>query len=202
MFPAVRPHAFAMTVACFLFPIGASNAADWIASPSFYTHSPETGGRTDQFRADTVVMAPAEDPNSRGVYRHYRSSLRVPGFADNLHVVDRSGFEVRPYGEWQFPYRPYSVPYYQWGPQLPLVVGNGWGWGWGGGPWNGGPWTGGPTQPGHPGGPGFPGGGFPGGPGAPGGYPVGQGWPNQPGMPGPGGPVVPPMTPPGDSLLP
>lgn len=199
MFLAERPHAFAMTVACFLFPIGASNAADWIAAPSFYTHSPKTGGRIDQYQPTPLVAAPIEDPNSRGVYRHFRSSIRLPGYVDHLHVVDRSGFDVRPYGEWLYPFRPYSVPYGLWGPQLPAVVGNG-GWGWGGGwgnnvgpgPWAPGtpggpgsgwnPWNpGGPGGPNVPGGPGFPGVGTPG-PGFGGApsYPVGQGWPNQP----------------------
>lgn len=207
MFLAERPHAFAMTVACFLFPIGAANAADWIAAPSFYTHSPKTGERIDQFQPTPLVAAPPEDPYARGVYRHYRSSIRLPGYVDHLHVVDRSGFNVRPYGEWQYPYRPYSVPYGLWGPQLPLVVGNGWGvGGWNGGGWGnnlgpgpwapgapGGPGSGwnpwnpanpGPNQPGGPGfpGAGFPGTGFPGGPGLPiaPSYPVGQGWPNPP----------------------
>ena len=51
----------------------------------------------------------------RSGYRHYRSTIQAGGSADNLHIVEEWGRPVRPYGEWRFPYRPYSVPYSQWG---------------------------------------------------------------------------------------
>jgi hypothetical protein len=51
-------------------------------------------------------------------YWHTRSSIQAGGSADHLHVVEEWGRPVRPYGEWRFPYRPFSVPYPLWGPQF------------------------------------------------------------------------------------
>jgi hypothetical protein len=58
-------------------------------------------------------------------YRHIQSVIRSANgeTADYLHVVEQWGpVPVRPYGEWQFPYRPYSVPYPWWGPPPPIVI--------------------------------------------------------------------------------
>lgn len=89
-------------------------ATDWIASPSFYTHREDTGQRVWQYRpVAPVYHFPS---NNRSVYRHSRSSLQVGDSVDHYHAVDEYGGPVRPYGEWRFPYRPFSVPYGLWGP--------------------------------------------------------------------------------------
>lgn len=91
-------------------------AQDWITAPSYYTHDPQTGHRVHQYhRVDAVIHTPSR---SRSVYRHTRSSLQIGDSIDQYHVVDNYGDVVRPYGEWRFPYRPFSVPYSQWGPDL------------------------------------------------------------------------------------
>jgi hypothetical protein len=46
---------------------------------------------------------------------HFRSSLQFGPSADHYHRVEQWGPPIQPYGEWRFPFRPYSVPYDQWG---------------------------------------------------------------------------------------
>ena len=90
-------------------------ATDWISDPSFYTHSPTTGHRVSQFTPiGPFYIFPRPDYIESG-FAHERSSLRVGDSADNYVRISRWGEPVRPYGEWQFPYRPYSVPYDLWG---------------------------------------------------------------------------------------
>ncbi len=98
-----------------LFGTSVATATDWIASPSFYTHNPQTGERVWQY--EPIAPVYHYPSNSRSVYRQSRSSLQIGDSADHYHAVDRYGGPVRPYGEWRFPYRPFSVPYGLWGPQ-------------------------------------------------------------------------------------
>ena len=64
----------------------------------------------------------------RSGFRSTRSSLQAGFSTDHYHVTEQWGQPVQPYGEWRYPNRPFSVPYGQWGPQLPQVVvgGNQW----------------------------------------------------------------------------
>jgi len=107
-----------------------AQAGDWNAAPSYFTHNPETGERTHQYAAAPAVYSTTSPSFVRSGYRHFRSSIQVGNSADHFHRVEEFGAPVRPYGEWRFPYRPYSVPYGAWGPQP--VVGFG-GYGYGGG---------------------------------------------------------------------
>ncbi len=101
--------------------------SDWTTMPSTYTHD-STGQRVDQY-AQTVEPQSMERVDFvRSGYRHTRSTLQAGFSADHYHQTETWGQPVRPYGEWRYPNRPYSVPYGQWGPQLPQVVvgGNQW----------------------------------------------------------------------------
>jgi|GEM_PF-1692225 len=106
-------------------------AVDWTALPSTFTHDANKQ-RVDQF------ALPVEAPSSeradfvRSGFRHTRSSLQGGFGADHYHVTEQWGGPVQPYGEWRYPNRPFSVPYGQWGPQLPQVVAGGSLWGLGG----------------------------------------------------------------------
>lgn len=94
---------------------GRSAAGDWITAPSFFTHDPVTGLRTNQYQSPPPAIVPqAVDFRSSG-FTHMRSSIQVGQSADHYHRVEQWGPPVQPYGEWRFPYRPYSVPYDQWG---------------------------------------------------------------------------------------
>lgn len=90
--------------------------ADWITAPSYYTHDPATGQRVTQYSPIGPFYKFPRPDYRRSGYRHTRSSIQAGESADNLHVVEKWGRPVRPYGEWRFPYRPYSVPYPAWGP--------------------------------------------------------------------------------------
>ena len=130
-------------------------SVDWTTLPSTFSHD-DSGQRVDQFVAP-VSPETAERPDYvRSGFRHTRSSLQAGFGADHYHVTEQWGQPVQPYGEWRYPNRPFSVPYSQWGPQLPQVVGGVLPWQAGPvGPWNGnggrGPRGPGQIGPGDPG---------------------------------------------------
>jgi hypothetical protein len=103
--------------------------ADWIAAPSRYTHEPQTGHRVWQYAP--ILPVPHQPMYGRSAYRQARSSLQVGNSIDQFHVVEEYGHPVRPYGEWRFPFRPFSVPYDLWGPAPGVVPGFGYGYGYG-----------------------------------------------------------------------
>lgn len=90
--------------------------ADWITAPSHYTHDPATGDRVTQYSPVGPFYTFPRPDYRRSGYRHTRSSIQAGGSADHMHIIEQWGRPVRPYGEWRFPYRPYSVPYPAWGP--------------------------------------------------------------------------------------
>jgi len=93
---------------------------DWTTMPSTFTHDVQ-GTRVAQFAQGVQPVVYERPDYQRSGFRHYRSSLQGGSSADHIHVVDQWGPSVRPYGEWRFPARPFSVPYPAWGPQLPLA---------------------------------------------------------------------------------
>lgn len=146
---------------------GPASAGDWITAPSTYTHDSMSGERVKQYSPIGPFYTYPQASFTRSGYRNTRSSLQVGTSADHYHTTEQWGKPVQPYGEWRFPYRPYSVPYDAWGPQFfgGVPFGRfqqGFGAGYGGG---------------------FPGGGFPGG-GHPGGgiVPPGHGSMQRPGI--------------------
>jgi len=120
----------------------ATFAIDWIVAPSYFTHDPESGQRVTQYTPIGPVYAAYDPTYVKSGFRHSRSSLKVGNFSDHMFVVEEYGRPVRPFGEWQFPYRPYSVPYPYWGPTYPFV-------GYGGYPYGG--YGQGGYGPGYPG---------------------------------------------------
>ncbi len=100
----------------FLFSAETACAGHWNTIPSTYTHNLETGRRTNQFQEETAAYYRPAPFVVRSGYRHIRGNIQVGGISDNTHIVEQHGEPVRPYGEWRFPYRPYSVPYPAWGP--------------------------------------------------------------------------------------
>jgi hypothetical protein len=89
--------------------------ADWITQPSYFTHD-QAGKRVQQYTPIGPFYIFPNPSYQRSGYQHTRSSLQVGSSADHYHVVEEWGRQVRPYDEWRFPYRPYSVPYELWGP--------------------------------------------------------------------------------------
>jgi hypothetical protein len=141
-------------------------AADWLTAPSYYTHDPVTAERVTQYAEIGPYYYYYRPDFQRSGYRQFRSTIQAGNSADNMHIVEEYGNPVRPYEEWRFPYRPYSVPYDAWGPPFGGLGGNA---GYGGYPAGGYPYGGfgqfppnGPIGPGPVGpiGPGGFGGGF------------------------------------------
>ncbi len=102
-------------------------ALDWTTLTSTYTHD-QGGQRVDQFALAVEPQSMERADFVKSGYRHTRSTLQAGFSSDNYHLTEQWGQPVRPYGEWRYPNRPFSVPYGQWGPQLPQVVvgGNQW----------------------------------------------------------------------------
>jgi hypothetical protein len=158
---------------CGIFALTASVsvAGEWVTARSYFTHDPQTGERVQQYSPIGPFYAQSEGNYRRSGYHHTRSTIQVGSSIDNYHVVERFGEPVRPYGEWRFPFRPYSVPTYL---STPQYRGRGYG------------HYGGGYYPGLPPGGGVPSGRFPGGR-LPGGSvppPAGPG--SAPGRPGAG----------------
>ena len=102
-------------------------SADWTTMASTYTHD-QDGQRVDQYALAVEPQSTERPDYIRSGFRSTRSSLQAGFSADHYHLTEQWGQPVQPYGQWRYPFRPFSVPYGQWGPQLPQVVvgGNQW----------------------------------------------------------------------------
>ena len=128
-----------------------ARAIDWLTAPSTFTHDPASGERVSQYSPIGPFYIYPRADYVRSGYRQKRSTIQVGSSADHLHLVEEWGRPVRPYGEWRFPYRPYSVPYDLWGPPFGGLGNSGFGFGYG---YGRGPY---PTPYGGHGGGGYPG---------------------------------------------
>jgi hypothetical protein len=127
--------------------------------PGRYTHSPETGKRVAQYEPDRPSYVNVDPTYQESGYRHQL----IQNGTEWLNLVQTwgAGTAIRPYGEWEYPYRAGATPYGPWGnPQGPWTLpfdswqnpygllrpqnygpwrGNGWGGpGYSGNGWNGG----------------------------------------------------------------
>jgi hypothetical protein len=68
---------------------GTSSAQDWIASPSYYSHSPETGERVAQFAEKVTPMLHTDPYTTQGGMRHVRNSVQAGGVRDT-HTYRRA----------------------------------------------------------------------------------------------------------------
>jgi hypothetical protein len=160
-----RATTITLFVVAFSLLAETGGSADWLTLPGNYTHDAVSGQRVAQYAPVDLPTAPITPPLRTSGYTHFRSTLAFGQSADNYHRVEQWGDPVRPYGEWRFPFRPYSTPYPNWGPPYAgLNIGPNIGFGFGtglgagvgvdprlGGPRSGGPGLGGPGL----GGPGF-----------------------------------------------
>ena len=100
--------------------------SSWIFQPSYFSHDPDNGKRVAQYAPEPTSYARDDPTYLESGYRHYQMAIVGPdGSADRLHVVQTWGLGelIRPYGEWEFPYRAGATPYGPWGnPQGPWTL--------------------------------------------------------------------------------
>ena len=107
-------------------PAGAdAEESSWIFLPSHYTHSPATGLRVAQYQPEEPSVLRCDPTYQESGYRHQESVLGFGAGADRLHTVQTwgQGTSIRPYGEWEYPFRAGATPYGPWGnPQGPWTL--------------------------------------------------------------------------------
>ena len=114
----MRRHLVLLVVLSAFAPAVGRAADSWIFRPSHYTHDPESGQRVSQYAPKQPAYVRADPTYMQSGYRHSRSTLRgIGGSVDRRHVVETwgAGEMIRPYGEWQYPYRAGATPYGPWG---------------------------------------------------------------------------------------
>lgn len=98
-----------------------ASGASWMFLPGYYTHSPTTGERVNQYAPPAPAYARYGEEFLQSGYRHEH----IQNGRDNTHIVETwgAGEWIRPYGEWQRPYRDGATPYGPWGnPQGPWTT--------------------------------------------------------------------------------
>jgi hypothetical protein len=109
-----------------LLTVAPAVADSWIFQPSLYSHDPYTCERVNQFQPEQASFAREDPTYMESGYRHLHTSiLGADGSYDHTHVVQTwgAGESIRPYGEWQFPFRAGATPFGPWGnPQGPWTL--------------------------------------------------------------------------------
>ena len=106
-----------VSTAVVLIATAAASAESWLFLPSTFTHDPTTGTRVNQYAPKEPAIVHIDGTYLQSGYRHMRFGIQAGGSADRLHVVQTwgAGEAIRPYGEWQFPFRAGATPYGPWG---------------------------------------------------------------------------------------
>ncbi len=89
--------------------------------PGYYTHSPETGQRVAQYEPERPSYVSVDPTYQESGYRHEL----IQAGNDWLNIVQTwgQGTAIRPYGEWEYPYRAGATPFGPWGnPQGPWTL--------------------------------------------------------------------------------
>ncbi len=96
----------------------------WIFQPSYFSHQ-ENGERVAQYAPPIPPVAPYAPNYVVSGYRHSKSTIRSAESYDHLHIVKTWGLGayIRPYEEWEFPFREGATPFGPWGnPQGPWTL--------------------------------------------------------------------------------
>ena len=76
-----------------------------------------TGQRVAQYCPEQPSYLRCDDTYQESGYRHNLITIGSGNNADRTNIVQTwgLGLAIRPYGEWEYPYRPYATPYSAWG---------------------------------------------------------------------------------------
>jgi hypothetical protein len=104
--------AIVFVLSIFVVPAAEASDVSWMFRPGYYTHSPETGQRVAQYEPERPSIIPTDPTYQESGYRHQVIQLGT----DYLNLVQTwgAGTAIRPYGEWERPYRPGATPYGPW----------------------------------------------------------------------------------------
>lgn len=114
--PTMRQHL--LVVVLLLVLANGAWAGSWMFEPSTYSHDPQTGERVEQYACKPPVYGPSDPTYEQSAYIHKRTALRgIGGSVERRHYVETwgAGDAIRPYGEWQRPFRAGATPYGPWG---------------------------------------------------------------------------------------
>jgi hypothetical protein len=114
-------HAISFVLCFFLASAAAASESSWMFRPGYYTHSPVTGKRVAQYEPERPSYVSVDPTYQESGYRHefFQSGNDIV----NIVQTWGAGTAIRPYGEWEYPYRPGATPYGPWGnPQGPWTL--------------------------------------------------------------------------------
>ncbi len=115
-------HATSFLLASLLLTsVAAASETSWMFQQGYYTHSPITGKRVAQYEPEKPSYVTIDPTYQESGYRHQL----IQNGTDWLNLVQTwgAGTAIRPYGEWEYPYRAGATPYGPWGnPQGPWTL--------------------------------------------------------------------------------
>jgi hypothetical protein len=114
-------HAIALLFCLLLTSAATASESSWMFQPGYYTHSPVTGKRVAQYEPENPSYVVVDPTYQESGYRHQL----IQNGTEWLNVIQTwgAGTAIRPYGEWEFPYRAGATPFGPWGnPQGPWTL--------------------------------------------------------------------------------
>ena len=122
----MRRHLPLVALLLAVAPAGAmAEEASWIFRPATYSHSPSTGKRIAQYQPEEPAVLHCDPSYQESGYRHEVITIGHGEGADHLNYIQTWGLGVgiRPYGEWEYPFRAGATPLGPWGnPQGPWTL--------------------------------------------------------------------------------
>jgi len=114
-------HAIPILLSISFIATARASESSWMFRPGYYTHSAETGQRVAQYEPERPSYVSVDPTYQESGYRHEL----IQAGNDWLNIVQTwgQGTAIRPYGEWEYPYRAGATPFGPWGnPQGPWTL--------------------------------------------------------------------------------
>jgi hypothetical protein len=90
-----------------------AHAESWIFRPSYFSHDPVSAERVAQFAQPAPSYVRTGENYLQSGYSHNTITMGRGNSVEHIHIVESwgQGENIRPYGEWLYPYRPGATPY-------------------------------------------------------------------------------------------